>query len=297
MYLRSGDNALINNGAVAAKGNFNGSGNYHTPQVVSQLFTDGYYQGAASFHFNKDTASGACVCSLQIDNQAPQQAANYNTGQKIATTSWGFWADGHIELNTQATGAFALDIQYGGVIRDASNNYLNCTFITRMNSAGDNCRQLNVMQTDNHLCQQMVIEHKSSGSSAVYSFYDYGGIGGPYGTVNWSGSDWNLKNSVTEITDTSAALARINALGLYEYEWKSDGRKDRGVLAQDAGLVDDRYTYYTRTGLQDDGTYANEVLSVSHNALIGDLIGAVQALSADNEALRKRIEALEAKGV
>lgn len=56
----------------------------------------------------------------------------------------------------------------------------------------------------------------------------------------------------------------------------------------------------TRSGLQEDGTFANEILNVSHNALIGDLIGdligAVQALSADNEAMRKRIDALEAKG-
>lgn len=52
----------------------------------------------------------------------------------------------------------------------------------------------------------------------------------------------------------------------------------------------------TRSGLQEDGTFANEILNVSHNALIGDLIGAVQALSADNEALRKRLDALEAKG-
>ncbi len=298
MYLRSADNALLNNGPVAMRLMLESSDTSNKTIVgpTAQIFTGTTAQGSFAMEFNKDIASGGAVGNLRLNINSTQRAVNINTGAKIPEVHWGFWDTGELQFNTNASGAWPLNFIPACTFLSGGNYY---NYLCK-NMINDNAhtRQLAVFQSNNDLCHQIVVEsHQGNQGTAVFSFYQNGHHYGPLGEFLTSGSDWNLKADVTEITDTATALARINALGLYEYEWKIDGRKDRGVLAQDAGLVDDRYTYYTRTGLQEDGTFANEVLSVSHNALIGDLIGAVQALSADNDALRKRLDTLEAKGV
>lgn len=101
-------------------------------------------------------------------------------------------------------------------------------------------------------------------------------------------SDERLKQNITDAD--SGALERISSIKPRQFEWKYDGRADRGYIAQELAEVDARYVF--EGGGADP---ENPILNVSQNALISDLIGAVQELTRQNKTLQEEVAALKAK--
>lgn len=100
------------------------------------------------------------------------------------------------------------------------------------------------------------------------------------GTIAGNGSDRRLKQNITDAA--TGAPERIAAIQPRDFEWIAQGRADRGYIAQELRDIDPRYVY--EGGGYDDAP----ILNVSHNAIIADLIGAVQALQAEVAELKAK---------
>ena len=110
----------------------------------------------------------------------------------------------------------------------------------------------------------------------------------PYGnsyarTYDWS--DRTLKTNIT--TSTVDALASINKLNIYEYDFKKDDtqyHKKIGLIAQEVG----RYLPDAHEKIDGIETY-NPFFFIPY------LVKSIQQLSAENEKLNKRLESLEVR--
>lgn len=92
-----------------------------------------------------------------------------------------------------------------------------------------------------------------------------------------------LKTDITEWTDTTEALNAVLSLPLFSYKFKSgDGRQYRGIVIDDV----DRGAWFSENDAE------NQLPSLNERNLFGYLIGAVQALSAQIEALKAEVEKL-----
>ncbi|MBA7935818.1 tail fiber domain-containing protein [Citrobacter sp. RHBSTW-00509] len=107
-----------------------------------------------------------------------------------------------------------------------------------------------------------------------------GGINTANGAILPSGSDGRLKKEATAAQ--TGALDRVSRIESYEFTWRGDGRRDRGVIAQQLQEVDPLYVF--EAGGEDP---ENPILNVSYLALVSDLIGAVKELKAQLDALKK----------
>ncbi|HCB51014.1 TPA: hypothetical protein DEP21_00210, partial [Patescibacteria group bacterium] len=95
-------------------------------------------------------------------------------------------------------------------------------------------------------------------------------------------SDRSLKKDITTIQD---ALTKINLLNGYAFTWKSDDRKDLGVVAQEVENVFPELVHTDISGLK----------SVEYANLVAPLIEAVKTLTLQNKQLESRITQLEAR--
>ena len=111
-------------------------------------------------------------------------------------------------------------------------------------------------------------------------FNSDGSLAGPNGVINPVGSDIKLKDDVVPAAE--GALARIMKIQPKEFSWKSDGRPDRGYIAQDLQKIDPLYVFESFGHRKGD-----EVLNVSQTALLADLIASVQDLQAQITELKK----------
>lgn len=89
-----------------------------------------------------------------------------------------------------------------------------------------------------------------------------------------STSDLNLKTNVNTIDNS---LDIINSLRGVSFDWKSDGKKSYGVIAQELEEI------------LPDLVTTKDNKSVNYNGLVGVLIQAVKELSAEVEELKKKI--------
>ncbi|QIN92083.1 tail fiber protein [Phage NBEco002] len=89
------------------------------------------------------------------------------------------------------------------------------------------------------------------------------------GLIQPGGSDRRLKDKITNITNTEGNTPRdrINRLVAREFEWLSDGRKDRGFIAQEAQAVDELYAF--------SGSMSG-MLNLNDRALLADIVTVVQ---------------------
>lgn len=89
------------------------------------------------------------------------------------------------------------------------------------------------------------------------------------GLIQPGGSDRRLKDKITDITNTEGNTPRdrINRLVAREFEWLSDGRKDRGFIAQEAQAVDELYAF--------SGSMSG-MLNLNDRALLADIVAVVQ---------------------
>lgn len=122
----------------------------------------------------------------------------------------------------------------------------------------------------------------TGGNTVVSSFNPNGTIVGPQGTVTQTASDIKLKSGVLPAQE--GALDRIKSIGCVEFTWDSDGRRDRGFIAQQIADIDELYTF------KPEGC---DYLNYSATALLSDTFGAIQELSIENDKLQKQIDELK----
>lgn len=122
-----------------------------------------------------------------------------------------------------------------------------------------------------------LVSRDNGSYSARWVLRNSGVIGGPAGDISIGNSDRNLKHEITDATD--GAPGRIMKLRPRDFIWNSDGREDRGFIAQEVIDVDDRYVY------KPDGS---EYYMLSDRAIMADMVTTIQQLE-------KRVNDLEAK--
>ncbi|HCI6017783.1 TPA: tail fiber domain-containing protein [Klebsiella pneumoniae] len=120
------------------------------------------------------------------------------------------------------------------------------------------------------------------GRTDAWIFRAGGTISTGKGDVLTTGSDVRLKEDFTESRE--GASRRINALGVCEFNMKSETRRRRGFIAQQAEKADDLYTFL---GIEQeiDGEKF-KVMNVDYTAIIADLVTVAQDLI-------NRVDALE----
>lgn len=113
--------------------------------------------------------------------------------------------------------------------------------------------------------------------SARWVFRNTGTISGPSGDILPGTSDAELKDKTVNAPD--GAESRIMKLRPREFNWKADGRHDRGFIAQEAMEADPLYAYKLA-----GGTYYN----LADRAIMADMVSTIQSMSS-------RLAALEGK--
>ncbi|ELK5289406.1 tail fiber domain-containing protein [Salmonella enterica] len=105
-------------------------------------------------------------------------------------------------------------------------------------------------------------------------------------TIDKNGtSDVRLKKDINPTP--AGSLARINAMAVKDFTWIDNGMKDRGLIAQEIEQIDPVYVQrYDENGDPTDDKEAQAQLSPT--ALLGDLVAAIQTLTA-------RVQELEGK--
>lgn len=96
-------------------------------------------------------------------------------------------------------------------------------------------------------------------------------------------SDKRLKNNITPISNGLDSLLKIRGVS---FNWKASGKKDMGVIAQEVEKV-----FPFVVSVRDDGKKA-----VEYDSLIAPVIEAIRELKQQNDALRQRLEKIEAQG-
>tara|TARA_R100000656_G_C3945017_1_gene127396 strand:+ start:41 stop:1231 length:1191 start_codon:yes stop_codon:yes gene_type:complete len=136
------------------------------------------------------------------------------------------------------------------------------------------------------------------GARAI-SFHD---SGGEIGSITLDGnatafntsSDYRLKTDLKDIVD---ATGTINKLKLYDFAWKKNTSKRlTGVIAHEAAEI----VPYAIRGekdamtVNDDGESVIDAQGADYSKFVPLLLKSIQELSESNDALKKRIEVLEA---
>lgn len=126
--------------------------------------------------------------------------------------------------------------------------------------------------------------HIDSNAPTYGIYLNYYSTGNVYArSTLLASSDARLKKNVEVLP---SALDKIAAIRGVSFEWTDEARtgKQIGVIAQDVEAV------YPELVMEDEQGYK----TVAYSNLVAPLIEAVKTLKAENEALRARIEALEA---
>jgi hypothetical protein len=118
----------------------------------------------------------------------------------------------------------------------------------------------------------------------------------PKGTVSTDGStvayntssDYRLKDDVATMT---GALNKVSALKPVTWKWKSTGEDGQGFIAHELAEVCPQAVHGTKDEVDADGNPVYQGVDTSF--LVATLTAAIQELSAKNDALTARIEALE----
>lgn len=122
-----------------------------------------------------------------------------------------------------------------------------------------------------------------------------GGINTANGGILPTVCDIRLKDNPRDAQ--AGGLTRILSIKPREFNWKWDGRHDRGFIAQELEKVDPLYVF--EAGGEDPD---EPILNLSHIAIISDLVAAVQGLHEENvtqldeiTSLRQELDELKEK--
>ena len=113
----------------------------------------------------------------------------------------------------------------------------------------------------------------------------------PWGSALWNsknptvaGSDRRLKDNI-KILDSTDALRKIEQLDGVSFEWKSDGRKDMGLIAQDVEKVYPELVFTDKD--------AKKMKRLEYGGLIAPMIQAIKEQQKIIESQDERIKRLE----
>lgn len=112
--------------------------------------------------------------------------------------------------------------------------------------------------------------NRAAGGNKYWAFkWENSCIDTNLGLIQPGGSDRRLKDKITDITNTEGNTPRdrINRLVAREFEWLSDGRKDRGFVAQEAKEADEIYAF--------SGSMSG-MLNLNDRAILADIVAVVQ---------------------
>ncbi|KAF6685047.1 tail fiber domain-containing protein [Pantoea sp. EKM20T] len=110
------------------------------------------------------------------------------------------------------------------------------------------------------------------------------------GAFAYVSSDRALKEKIQD-SDKARAWDRLSKIKTRDFIWKSDGRADRGFIAQELAEIDDKYAY-TPAGAS--------IMGVSDRAIMADMLvvlidvkTAIQMRDDSISELQKRMEAID----
>lgn len=110
------------------------------------------------------------------------------------------------------------------------------------------------------------------------------------GAFAYVSSDRALKENIQD-SDKAGAWDRLSKIKTRDFNWKSDGRADRGFIAQELAKIDDKYAY-TPAG--------SPIMGVSDRAIMADILDvlvdaktAIQKRDDLISELQKRIKAID----
>jgi hypothetical protein len=101
----------------------------------------------------------------------------------------------------------------------------------------------------------------------------------------WNFPGASSRRLKTKIQTIEGALDKVTRLRGVSYDWKSDGRHDIGVIAEEVAQVVPEVVYYEDNGIDTKG--------VDYGHLVGLLIEAVKTQKAENDVLKARLEQIE----
>jgi hypothetical protein len=134
----------------------------------------------------------------------------------------------------------------------------------------------------------------NSTNQGLFGFFD--GSNNVIGSITKSGSnvayntssDYRLKENIAPMT---GALAKVAQLKPVTYTWKADGADGEGFIAHELAEVIPDCVSGEKDAVDENGDIKPQGIDVSF--LVATLTAAIQELSAKNDALTARIEALE----
>lgn len=195
--------------------------------------------------------------TLQIRNNATSGAMTFATE---ATERMRILSGGNVSIGTTSNIA-----RIGAVFDGNTDN--GCVLRTSTNASGTGFLYF---QQDTNTCGSVV---RVGTTSAV-----------TYGTT----SDYRLKENVTPMTGALSKVARLKPV---TYTWKSGGESAEGFIAHELAEVCPDAVVGTKDELDENGNPKYQAIDTSF--LVATLTAAIQELSAKNDALTARIEALE----
>ena len=137
---------------------------------------------------------------------------------------------------------------------------------------------------------------RSGGSGLVYFAHGAGGTNVGTITTNGTGvtygtaSDYRLKNSIAPI---ASGLATISALKPVTYKWNINGSDGEGFIAHELQEIIPQAVHGEKDAVNDDGSIKPQ--GVDYSKIVVHLVAAIQELKAENDDLKARLTALEAK--
>jgi hypothetical protein len=140
-----------------------------------------------------------------------------------------------------------------------------------------------------------IVNYVPGGSSTMIDFRT-GGVS--KGSISQNGSnvayntssDYRLK---TDIQPMTSGLTTVSALKPVIYKWKEDGSQSEGFIAHELQAVIPHAVTGEKDATNEDGSIKPQ--GVDYSKIVVHLVAAIQELKAQNDELKARLEALEAK--
>jgi len=256
------------------------------PRFVSQILTRGNSQSSA--YFDKDGG--------HFDFRFAENVGMWAGGQLIvgwagSTYTWEFRNDGAFRSNGAI--AASAEIQAHGTILGGAGERYSPAVLAKLDQDNYRIYWRVLHQPNVYMGAQLVIDQNES--AMTYTFKKDGNINGPLGAATWAGSDQKLKKNI--VLAAAGAMERIASIRLVEFDWNENinsGRHSRGMIAQELEQID---PLYVRKDPDMNDTENPVIYSVEQNAIVADLIAAVQEQQSRIKTLESSIASLTTSNV
>ena len=253
---------------------------YEGGLLITQQDSAAADKSSAKFNVTSSAASGTADMTIGVvDNEAP------NT--YIRRWFYCDGATGNVNIGTDDTPTSRLVVRNDADFLTATVNVLHIM---------DNHA---TVDTADVLARFDFSADADVDGARALSFHD---SGGEIGSITLDGnatafntsSDYRLKTDLKDIVD---ATGTINKLKLYDFAWKKNTSKRlTGIIAHEAAEI----VPYAIRGekdamtVDDDGESVIDAQGADYSKFVPLLLKSIQELSASNDALKARIEVLEA---